>query len=130
MQGQLVRHIGEPGSGPGQFNLPIAVAFSPDGDMYVSDNHNHRIQVLDMNGQFKREFGKGQLKHPHDLVITADGDVLVADIGKSHVAVFDCYGTNSNIAHSFHMNNPFCLAIDSDGDLLVTCGIYEQVVIF
>ena len=129
-QGQLVRCIGERGSGPGQFDHPVAVAFSPDGDMYVSDNHNHRIQVLDVNGQFKREFGKGQLKHPHDLVITADGDVLVADIGKSRVAVFDCCGNNCNIVYSFQVDNPCCLAIDSDGDILVTCGLYGTVAIF
>ena len=135
MQGQLVHHIGEHGKGSGQFKSPVAVAFSPDGDMYVSDNNNYRIQVLDANGQFKRQFGTrqfgiGKLNHPHDLVITADGDVLVADIGKSRVAVFDCCGTNNNIVHIFHVDNPCCLAIDSDGDILVTCGINGPVAIF
>ena len=42
LEGQL---IGSEGSGPRQFNTPSAVAFSPDGDMYVADNSNHGIQV-------------------------------------------------------------------------------------
>ena len=130
MQGQLVRHIGEHGSGPGLFNRPIAVAFSPDGDMYISDYNNHRIQVLDVNGQYKGEFGKGQLKHPFNLVITADGDVLVADYGNNRVAVFCGHGNAHHLVHSFDSRSPIGLAIDSDGDLLVTDYGNKQVVIF
>ena len=58
LEGQLVRTIGSEGSGPGQFNLPSAVAFSPDGDMYIADNSNHRIQVFTTDGVYKREFWK------------------------------------------------------------------------
>jgi DNA-binding beta-propeller fold protein YncE len=130
MQGQLVRHIGERGSGPGQFKWPGSVACSPDGDMYISDTYNNRIQVLDANGQFKREFGKGELRNPRDLVITADGDVLVADQSSNRVAVFDSRGNANNLVHSFKVNNPLGLAIDSDGDILVTDNTNKQVVIF
>ena len=128
MQGQLVHHIGERGSGPGQFKQPSAVTLSPDGDMYVADFYNHRIQVLDANGQFKREFGKGKLRYPRDLVITADSDVLVADEGNNRVAVFDSCGNANNLVHSFKVNSPRGLAIDSDGDILLTDS--NQVVIF
>ena len=130
IEGQLVRHIGEPGSGPGQFNRPIAVAFSPDGDMYISDNNNHRIQVLDVNVQFKREFGKGELRHPRGLVITADGDVLVADGRNNRVAMFRDHGNAHHLVHSFEVKNPRGLAIDSNGDILVTDSDNQQVVIF
>ena len=129
-QGQLVRHIGEPGSGPGQFNWPIAVAFSPDGDEYISDNSNQHIQVLDVKGQFKREFGKGKLKSPFNLVLTADGDVLVADTGNDRVAVFRSHGSACHLVHSFEVKVPRGLAIDSDGDILVTDDSNKQVVIF
>ena len=127
-QGQLVRHIGKYGRGPGQFNLPIAVAFSPDGDMYVSDNHNQRIQVLDVNGHFVRDFGRGQLNNPGNLVITADGDVLVADCGNDRVAVFCGRGNTHHLEHSLQVKHPPSLAIDRHGDILVTDG--ENVVIF
>ena len=129
-QGQLVRHIGKYGSGPGQFSLPIAVAFSPDGDMYVSDNKNHRIQVLDVNGRFKREFGKRALNDPGNLVITADGDVLVADCGNKRVAVFCGHENVHHLEHSLQVKHPPSLAIDRHGDILVTDGDNKQVVIF
>ena len=129
MQGQCVRHIGEHGSGPGQFDHPSAVTFSPDGDMYVAEWNNCRVQVLDANGQFKREFGKGELSCPRDLVITADGDVLVADHYNNRVAVFDSRGNVNNL-RSFEVKSARGLVIDSDGDILVTDYDNKQVVIF
>ena len=129
-QDQLVRHIGERGSGPGQFKWPGAVVFSPDGDMYISDTYNNRMQVLDVNGQFKREFGNGELKNPRDLVITADGDVFVADKGSNHVTVFRDHGSAHHLVHTFEVKNPRGLAIISNGDIVVTDDSNKQVVIF
>ena len=130
LEGQLVRTIGSEGSGPGQFDYPSAVAFSPDGDMYVADYYNHRIQVFTTEGVYKREFGKDQLKEPRDLLITADGDVLVADQGNNRVAVFNSCGNANNFVHSFEVESPLGLTIDGNGDILVTDNSNKQVVIF
>lgn len=40
------------GSGPGQFNQPSAVAVDTQGNVYVMDNLNSRIQELGPSGQF------------------------------------------------------------------------------
>lgn len=47
---------GEPGSGPGQFNLPHAISCDADGWVYVADRENHRIQVFDGNGRFETQW--------------------------------------------------------------------------
>ena len=47
---------GEPGSGPGQFNLPHNIACDADGWVYVADRENHRIQVFDGNGRFETQW--------------------------------------------------------------------------
>ena len=65
---------GEPGSDPGQFNLPHNIACDADGWVYVADRENHRVQVFDGNGRFETQWhdmhrpsglymppGKGQL---------------------------------------------------------------------
>ena len=131
LEGQLIRTIGSHGSGPGQFNCPIAVAISPDGDMYVTDCWNHRVQVFSPDGVFQREFGKGQLKYPLDILITADGHVLVADGNNDRVVIFE---TTGQVIHSFHVGQPppkpYGLAIDHNGDLLVALSGYKQVAIF
>ncbi len=43
-QGQFLGTWGTAGSGPGQFLEPTRLAFSPHGDIYVSDVVNNRIQ--------------------------------------------------------------------------------------
>ena len=128
LEGQLLRTIGSQGSGPGQFNCPSAVAISPDGDMYVSDDDNHRVQVFSPDSIFQREFGKGHLSYPYDILLTADGQVLVADKGNNRVVIFN---TTGQVIHSFQVGSgPYGLAIDHNGDLLVTLNSDKQVAIF
>ena len=114
---QLIHTIKLPDSGPGQFNLPTAVAISPDGDMYVTDD-NHIVQGFSPDVVFQREFDKGQLNHSHDILLTADGHVLVADNSNNRVVIFN---TTGQVIHSFQVGSGPCgLAIDHSGDLLVT----------
>ena len=128
LEGQLIRTIGSRGSGPGQFNSPGAVAFSPDGDMYVVDYTIHHIQVFNSDGVYQREFGRGQLNYPLDILITADGHVLVADQCNKRVVIFN---TTGQIIHSFQApSEPYGLAIDHNGDLLVTLHNAKQVAVF
>ena len=130
LDGQLIRTIGSYGSGPGQFNDPRAVAFAPDGDgdMYVLDRYNSRIQVFNANGVYQREFGNRQLKYPLDIICTADHHVLVADCNNSRVAIFNTMG---QLIHSFRVGSyPYGLAVDHNGDLLVTLYNSNQVAVF
>ena len=53
--GDWVKSCGEPGSGPGQFNTPHSIAADAQGNIYVADRGNRRIQVFDGDGQFLRE---------------------------------------------------------------------------
>ena len=97
--------------------MPSAVAISPDGDMYITDD-NHRVQVFGPDDVFQREFGKGQLDYPHDILITADGHVLDANLSNNRVVIFN---TTGQLIHSFQVGSIPCgLAIDHNGDLLVT----------
>ena len=128
LEGQLIRTIGSPGSGPGQFSWPSAVAISPDGDMYVTEANNHRVQVFSPDDVFQREFGKGQLNSPYDILLTADGHVLVANTGNNRVVIFN---TTGQVIHSFQVGSrPHGLAIDHNGDLLVTLNNDKQVAVF
>src|SRR5256886_7155475 len=38
---------GEPGTDPGQFNIPHNICCDPDGWIYIADRENHRVQVFD-----------------------------------------------------------------------------------
>lgn len=47
---------GTKGSGPGQFDLPHSLDLDSNGNVYVADRENSRIQVFDSNGKFRREW--------------------------------------------------------------------------
>ena len=53
--GKWLLSSGEPGDGPGQFNTPHSIASDNQGNIYVADRGNRRIQVLDAEGRFLRQ---------------------------------------------------------------------------
>ena len=52
--GNITGSFGEPGTGQGQFNTPHTIAADKDGNVYVGDRGNGRIQVFDASGKFLR----------------------------------------------------------------------------
>src|SRR6266404_2093414 len=54
--GDWVKSWGTKGTGPGQFNLPHAIAIDRNNNIYVGDRSNRRVQVFDTDGKFLRMF--------------------------------------------------------------------------
>ncbi|MPZ42960.1 MAG: hypothetical protein GEV05_06085 [Betaproteobacteria bacterium] len=53
--GRFVKTWGGEGSAPGQFRVPHSVVMTADGQLFVADRSNERIQVFDREGNFVRE---------------------------------------------------------------------------
>lgn len=88
---------GAPGGGPGQFLAPKGLARDGEGQVYVADSQNHRIQVFDGQGQFVRAWGSegvnpGQFKEPWGVAVAPDGTVYVADTWNHRIQAFDREG--------------------------------------
>src|SRR5207253_7915098 len=56
LDGKLLSSWGEPGTDPGQFNLPHNICCDPDGWVYVADRENHRVQVFDGDGTYEAQW--------------------------------------------------------------------------
>ena len=54
----LVKQWGEFGTKPGQFRFPTMVATGPQSELYVVDQHNHRVQKFDADGRFLLAWGE------------------------------------------------------------------------
>ena len=53
--GDWVKSFGEPGSGPGQLNTPHSIATDAQGNVYVANRGNVRIEVYNSNGDYLRQ---------------------------------------------------------------------------
>ncbi len=47
LDGTFIRMFGGAGSGPGQFNEEVGLALDADGNVWVADTWNNRIQELE-----------------------------------------------------------------------------------
>jgi DNA-binding beta-propeller fold protein YncE len=52
--GNWIKSWGERGNKPGEFNTPHSIAADAQGNIYVADRGNGRIQVFDSDGKFLR----------------------------------------------------------------------------
>jgi sugar lactone lactonase YvrE len=94
----LIRKIGTAGkkhtlTEPGQFSVPTNVAVDADGNLYVTDMYNNRVEVFDADGNFIRQWGKagdrpGTFSRPKGIAIDADGHVWIADAVQD---ILQCY---------------------------------------
>ena len=69
---RLVAKLGSKGSGMGQFDSPLGLTVSTNGDVFVADSSNNRIQILDDSLHFQREIIHQTMKYPLDVKLTPD----------------------------------------------------------
>ena len=99
---KLLRRIGTGGKNhflttPGDFGAPQGVAVDADGNVYVTDTMNNRVEIFDADGNFISEFGKhgdgpGYFARPKGIAIDADGHIWVADEMQDRLEVFNREG--------------------------------------
>ena len=82
----------------GRFNNPAHIATGSDGNVYVTDSQNHRVQKFDSNGGFLAKWGsegtrkKGKLYHPVGIAVDWKGRVYVADQANHRIQRFTSTG--------------------------------------
>ena len=75
--------------------FPTGVSIDDKGDIWIADTHQHRVLVLDSDGNEVRSFGEygtgdGQFLYPTDVAFGIDGEVYVSEYGgNDRINVFD-----------------------------------------
>jgi hypothetical protein len=74
------------------FKNPWDIIIGKDNFIYISDFGNHRIQVFDDKGNYKRSIGRrgqgpGDLLNPTRLAMDIHGNIIVAELGNSRIQV-------------------------------------------
>ena len=73
--------------------MPWGITLDSDGNVYVADWSNDRVQKFTPDGQPLGVIGEsgdgdGQLNRPSDMAVDGDGNVYVTDWGNERVQVF------------------------------------------
>jgi DNA-binding beta-propeller fold protein YncE len=82
---------------PGDFALPSFVAVDKDGNIYVTDTLNFRVEIFDADGNFITQFGKhcdspSCFARPKGIAVDSDEHIWVADTGLDLLQAFNREG--------------------------------------
>ena len=125
---------GVAGSGPNNLNQPTAIAFAPNGDMFIAQGHGgeggNQIAKFSKDGKYIKTWGKkgiapGEFDLPHCLAFDSKGRLLVGDRNNNRIQVFDQEG---NFIEQFtQFSRPSGIAVGKDDVIYVADSESEAV---
>jgi DNA-binding beta-propeller fold protein YncE len=123
--GQLKKSWGVPGkSGPNEFHLPHSLLI--DGDnVVVCDRENDRIQVFDLDGDFKEIWD--DIQRPMDISMDTDGNYMVSEGQRDNSARISILDKKGGVLSRFECRGSGHGSwIDSRGDIYLA-GIPDAI---
>ncbi len=139
-QPTLLNTWGTTGTGNGQFNDPFFMAFAPNGNLYVTDEANARVQIFSPTGSFLSAFTTpATAGNPFSIpwgIATGNGNVYVVDFGIERVDIFNqatntlvtSFGTSGTGNGQF--NNPTGIGVSPSGNVYVSDRDNHRIEIF
>jgi len=141
LQGKLLGKIGKQiGDIPGSFLFPTYLTLDAQGNLYVADTLNSRVQKFDPDGKFLRAFGKrgtafGQFDKPKGVALDSFGNLYVVDTGWSNVQLFNAKGDvlmffgGRGTAPGL-LQNPSVMTIDKNNRIYVGDSLNHRVSVY
>jgi DNA-binding beta-propeller fold protein YncE len=95
--GKLMFKFGKSGNKEGELHHPTNLAVGPDGDIYVVETSNFRVQRFKPDGRHVRFYGDlgnspGQFARPKGIAVDRAGRLYVGDAAFENVQIFDSQG--------------------------------------
>ena len=132
LNGTFLKQIGTPGNEEGLLNAPCGLTINEsNGDIFVCDYGNNRVQIFSKDFLFKSHFGKGILNSPCDIKLTNEYIYVL-----SYTNPF-LYSFNYNLTQvqnavldsiSKHLKQAYSFCIDGAGNFIISD--YSQNAIF
>ena len=138
---QFVNKFGGKGSEDGQLIAPHSIDIDKDGNVYVTDTGNDRIQKYNSDGKFILKWGfgdtggQGAERTPHQLTVDSNGYVYLTDKNAHQILKFDengtfigSYGSKGSTEGKFL--EPHGIVFDSNDTMYVTDMKNSRVQVF
>ena len=82
------------GDGQGEYIFPVGIAIDVDGNTYITELGNDRVQKLNASQEWMANWGRFgsdslEFNDPIGIAVSADGDILVNDSGNHRIVVYD-----------------------------------------
>lgn len=116
---------GGPGSAAGRFNVPNGVATDADGNVYVTDVFNSRVQVFTNGGVFVRQFRVRP--QSYGIAVAPSGNLYVSDARNDVVREYTPAGALVNTFGSSTLRTPVGVAVDADGNVYVASSAGDEI---
>lgn len=140
--GEHLFDIGKRGNGQGELNLPRDAAVGKNGQIYVVDGGNFRIQVFDINGKYLQSFGQvgkqmGNFARPKEIAADRDGNVYVVDAAFGNFQIFTAEGdllmfigerSERNAPGRYML--PSGIYVDEDGRIYMVDQWFKKIDVF
>ncbi len=118
------------GSGEGQFKFPSGIAFDASGNIYVVEQQNNRVQVLNSSFNFVKQWAvntTSQSTLRWGLALDGNGNVYIADPFNHQVAKYPATFPQSGVANYWggfgitdgKFNTPLDITVDGLGTIYV-----------
>jgi len=112
-----------PGVAPAEFHLPTDIVADSQGQFYVLDYGNRRIQQFHHAGRFRRFIGADILQQPESFALDASDCLYVIDSDSARLEVFDSTGQHLRTVIDFTQLatpiQPSGLAVGQNGIIYV-----------
>ena len=134
LNGKFISKIGKYGKGELEFNCPYGLTIDEsNGNIYVSEYHNNRIQILSHDFLFISQFGKDILKSPLDVKFSKEY-IFVLDVSNPclHLFNYNHILQKSVISRGKGMEliNPWNFFIDQTNNILISDYRSDSIHIF
>ncbi|MFC2075959.1 hypothetical protein ACFLT7_02625 [candidate division KSB1 bacterium] len=127
--------VGRHGFGQGQFSGPGDLAIDKDGNVFVVDEFNHRVQKFSPDWTFLLEFGgqghrAGKMWYPRGICINSREEIVVSDSWNHRIQIFDPEGRLIRAFGSFQevVRNTFYRSLNLNREVFLNepCGLAQS----
>ena len=131
---RLVARLGSRGSGIGQFDHLSQISISTNGDLYIADTCNNRIQILDYSLQPIKELTHPSMHKPFDVKLTTEEMYVLSSEYYLCVHVFNHVGHKIRSlitrGRGMQVTQAYFFSLDFKKNLIISDWFSHQIKIF